>query len=215
MVEITEQALKKIKDFHYREGARLVLFGEAHGMLQETKIQEKILEIFPCDVFMYEMLEDKFLITKKEQEDFLSKQDQEDFSIISKNQELKPTILLAKKFNLPLIGCDLKNMGRKDTNFQDENSKEEQELMRGRELIQFQRIKQEMDKGKRVFASVGIYHILPRSKLIKNLKKEKVLIVYPIFKSGEIFGYKQYFNLEEVEYTTKEIWGYLEDESKN
>ena len=210
MVSINNKELKNLIE---KNNPNLILFGEAHGLLQETKIQEKILEIFPCDVFMYELLENQTLSTKQEQENFLSKPDQEDFSIISKNKDLKETVNLAKKFNLPLMGCDLENMGRKDTIFREREltieEQEEEKLMKKRELVQFEKINKQLNSGKKVFASVGIYHTLPRSELIENLKDKKVLIVYPIFKEGEIFGYKQEFDLEEVVYTTKSIQEYL------
>jgi len=217
MVSINNQELQNLITDN---NPTLILFGEAHGLLEETKIQEKILEVFLCDVFMYELLENQTLSTRQEQEEFLSRSDQEDFSIISKNKDLKETVDLAKKFNLPLIGCDLENIGRKNTIFREreltlEEQEKEEQLMKKRELVQFEKINKQLESGKKVFASVGIYHILPRSELIKNLKDKKVLIVYPIFKDGEIFGYRQDFDLEEVVYTTKKIQEYLKDEPRN
>jgi len=211
MVAINTIKLRKLID---KINPKLILFGETHGLLNETKIQEEILKNFKCDVFLYELLEDKELLSNESQENFILKPDEENFSLISKNKDLKDTIKLAMKFNIPIKGCDIKNMGREDTLFRErelteKEEKEEDKLMIRRELNQFNKINEELLKNKKVFALVGIYHILPRSELIKNLVGRNIIIIYPIFKDGEQFGYRIEFNLDEIIYTSKTLKEYL------
>jgi len=211
MVAINTIKLRKLID---KIKPNLILFGESHGLLNETKIQEEILRNFQCDIFLYELLEDKKLLSKESQENFILKPDEENFSLISKNKDLKDTIKLAMKFNIPIKGCDIKNMGRENTLFRErelteKEEKKEEELMIRRELNQFNKINEELFKNKKVFTSVGIYHILPRSELIKNLVGRNIIIVYPIFEDGEQFGYRIEFNLDEIIYTSKTLEEYL------
>jgi len=212
--------LQKLNEYIKENEIKLVLFAETHGFLDETPIQKEILDNTKFDAVLYELLEDKELLSEEDFKRFLSKEDEENFSIISKYKELKPTIILARENNLPIIGCDLKNTGRTDTSFRtkefnDEELKEDERLMKRREEKQYQVIHRFLKKDKKIFATIGLYHLLPDSYLIKNLSKIKFIIVYPEFKSGEKFGQRVDFDKEEVYHKIKTSNEYLEDEIKN
>lgn len=130
----------------------------------------------------------------------MSKNDSKEFSIISTFGEIKPTIRLANKYNVPVIGCDIKNMGRKDIKFRTkknwtkEEKEEEEELHKKRELYQKEIIEKVMQKtNKLIFVSIGLYHLRQSSELIKHLKKYNFVIVYPT-----INGNKDFENISDI-----------------
>ncbi len=209
MIKIEINGLESLDDlpkYLEKNNINLVLFAETHGFIDETNIQMKILQNIKVDVILYELLEDKSLSSQEEKEEFLLREDEEPFSIISKNKELKNIIKLANDFNVPIIGCDLKNTGRLDNSFltKEEWSKEENEaeenLMKKRELVQYKKITEYLDIKKRVFASIGLYHLRKESLLIESLKEENFIIIYPCLKSGKKFGESMDFDKKDVYY---------------
>lgn len=223
MIKIEIKGVKNLQELERyikNEKIKLVLFAETHGILDETSIQKEILKNLKFDLFIYELLEDKKLISNNDFEDFLLKDSEKDFSIISKYGELKPTIRLAKENNLAIIGCDLKNTGRTNTNFRvkefsEEDLKEEEKLMEKREAVHYKTIFKYLNKNKRIFASIGLYHLLPKSYLMNQLYTAKFVIIYPEFKSGEKFGERTEFNKQEVHYKLNTGEEYLKYENKN
>jgi hypothetical protein len=199
---------------------KLVLFAETHGFLDEMEIQKEVLDNVKFDIILYELLEDKKLISKEDFEKFLLNLDKKDFSIISKYGDLKPTIILARDHNLPIVGCDLKNTGRINVDFRtkeftEKDIKEEEELMKKREKKQYQTILKFLLEDKKIFASIGFYHLLPNSYLMKKLSKNKFIIIYPEFKSGEKFGERIEFDKEEVYHKIRNNKEYIEDDIKD
>lgn len=165
----------------------LVLFGETHGYLDEDHIRERALKKLKPDYILYELLENKMLRTQQEKSTFLDQPDEKQFSIISTYGELKTLVGLGLELSIPIIGCDLKNTGRKSTEFKED----EQELMKKRQKHQYNIIKDYASKGT-VFVSIGIYHLFPQSKLIQNLKKseQRFTLLLPFDKEGNVFGTK-------------------------
>ena len=151
---------EELADFIRSKNIRLILFAETHGFLNEIPIQKKIIQSANPDFFLYEMLEESKILNIEDAQRFLSKPDNKDFSVISTYKELKPTIRLAKSFNLPIIGCDIKNMCQKDKSWLKKKfSREEvKALIKKRELRQSKIINQYTSKGM-VFASLGAYHL--------------------------------------------------------
>ncbi len=185
--------LSNLKNFINQNKIKLILFSETHGFLNEIPIQEKILEKINFKYFLYELFEDKKITSPKEFEKHLKNNDEDSFSIISNYGELKPTISLAKKFSMQLIGCDLKNTGRNNTNFRakknwsKEDLKKEEILFKKRELKQKETIDKYLKKGK-VFASIGTYHLRKKSYLMNSIRDYNFIIIYPKLKGGKIFG---------------------------
>ncbi len=193
--------LENISNYIKKNRIRIVFFAETHGLIPETEIQEKIISKVNPHYFLYELLEEEKIDSKQGYEGFLSKKDDEDFSIISKFKDLKPTILLAKKFGIPIVGCDIKDMLRKDTNFREKRNISEAE-MKNEETIMIKREKKQIEiinyylnskKDSLLFVSLGIYHLRKESFVLKNVKSN-YLLIYPVFDGKEI---------DEVEYPTK------------
>jgi len=209
--------LDNLKEFIDGDKINLVLFSETHGFLKEISIQEKILEKIDFGYFLYELLEDKKIVLPEEFKNYLNADDKDSFSIISKYGEIKPTIFLAKKLGMPIIGCDLKNTGRDNTNFRTKKdwSKEDLEkekiLFKKRELKQKKIIDKYLEKGK-VFASIGVYHLRPKSFLMKSIRNYHFIIIYPKLKGGKIFGRSMNFEKEEVFFEVKLGKDYLKNE---
>ena len=180
--------VKELADFVRANRIRLILFAETHGFLNETPIQKKIIQSTNPDFFLYEMLEERKLLNNKETKIFLSKPNNENFSVISTYGELKPTIELANRFNLPIIGCDIKDMCQKDKNWLKKKfSREEaRTLIKKRELRQSNVINQYTSNGL-VFASLGAYHLRKGSITISNLREKNFIIVSPSFRGKEAF----------------------------
>ncbi len=192
---------------------KLIIFGETHGALEDTKIQEKIISAIKPNYFLYELLEDKSLPTIKEIKDFLNKKDNEDFSIISKYKDLKPTILLAQSKNIPLIGCDIKNLGRKNTDFRSikiitsKIAKKEEDLLKLRENRQGEVILDHLNKSNILFVSVGAYHLRKDSYLLNNLSKVRYIKVYPSIFGQPLFEPPSKKDLEDLKWVFEEVNG--------
>ncbi len=180
--------IKKLSDLKHLP-TRLILFGETHGFLNDLKIQESLIKILKPKYYLYELLEDKSVLNESDFKNFLSKPYSKDFSIISTFGELKPTIKLAKKYDMKAIGIDLRNMGRANKTFLQKEkltNKEkefEKRLMNEREEYQAKCIKKYMLKDSRaIFVSLGAYHVRRFSRVLYYLKQEKFLLCYPTLK---------------------------------
>ena len=106
--------INKLGDFMRSHNIKLILFGEYHGFINQIQIQRKIIKNVKPNFFLYEMLEEKKILNDETAKKFLDKPNNKDFSVISTYGQLKPIIKLARSFDLPLIGCDIKNMFCKD-----------------------------------------------------------------------------------------------------
>ena len=216
--------IPNVKDFEdlqrliEQKKIKLILFTETHGFIEESQIQEKILEKLDFESFLYELLENKKIVFKEDFEKYLNEKDEKEFSIISKYGELKPTISLAKKFNLPLVGCDLKNTGRKNTDFRTKKDWSEKDLEKEEILFQKREKKQKeiidlyLKKGS-VFASIGAYHLRPESHLMKSLKGKHFIIFYPKLKGNKKFGETMNFKKEDVFFQVKLGEEYIKNEA--
>ena len=182
------QNIKNLRKFIALHNIKLILFAETHGYLNEIPVQRKIIQNTKPDLFLYEMLEENKILNNKKAQTFFNELDNKDFSVISTYKELKPTIRLASKFNLPIIGCDIKNMCQKDKNWLKKkfSREESRELIKKRALRQSKIIHQYTKKGI-VFASLGAYHLRKGSITTSNLKEKKFIIVYPSFGGKETF----------------------------
>lgn len=198
----------KLRQILNRKDINLIIFGETHGFLEDNQVQKKIIEIFKPDLFLYEMLEESKLESEDEQNIFLNEPDSKEFSIISIYGELKPTIRVAKNFNLPIIGNDVKNMGRVDRSFSTrtelsrEEIKSEEEILSKRELKQMSILK-DLSKKKKIFATTGAFHIREDSPLLKI--QGNYLIVYPAYLGEQIFEPPENFDEKKVTIEVREI----------
>lgn len=182
---------------------KLVLFGEYHGFLNQILIQKKIIQIVRPDFFLYEMLEDCKVLNEKDAKKFLSKPDSKDFSFISTYGQLKPIIRLARSLNLPIVGCDINNMGvNKDWREKKFSNKEGNRITKKRELQQVKIINKYISKGL-VFALLGDYHLRKNGLVWSKLKEKKAIIVKPLFKWSERFNSPSKFRNSEISYTIK------------
>lgn len=187
-LDLDNQNLKK---FIESNKIKVILFAETHGFLDELPIQDKIISEVSPKFYLYEMLEEEELINKEKQLSFLSEKDEKDFSIISKFGELKKVIRLALKYNLKLVGCDIKNMCRKDKDFLKQKTLtseeiKEEEILRKRELHQKEIIEKcSIKSDKPVFVSLGAYHLRKDSPL---MLLDNFIIIVPLFDGEQIFG---------------------------
>jgi len=182
---------------------KLVLFGEYHGFLNQILVQRKIIQSVRPDFFLYEMLEEYKVLNEKDAKKFLSKPDSKDFSFISTYGELKPMIRLARNLNLPIIGCDIKNMGvDKDWREKKFSNKEANRITQKREFRQAKIINKYVSKGL-VFALLGDYHLRNNGLVLSKLKEKKVIIVRPLFKWNERFNNPRKFKNYEISYVIK------------
>src|SRR3989344_5733683 len=175
------KTLKDVKKFMELNKVKIIFFAETHGILDESMVQDKIVSQLKPTCYLYELLEEEKLISGIDFIKFLEKNDSERFSIISSFGELKPTINLAKKYNLPLIGCDIKNMYRKNKDFLKEIDKtEEERIMLNRERKQVEVIKKSLiQDGIPIFVSVGAFHLRKDSLLFKETELNHI-VVYPL-----------------------------------
>lgn len=190
--ENKELNLENIKEYINKNNIKVIFFAETHGMVDELRIQEKIIEYSKPDFYLYELLEEDKLISEEDFKNFLSREDNEDFSIISQISDLKPTVKIAKKFNIPLIGCDIKNMLRKDTKFRELNKisnsklKKEEGIIKKREEKQIEIINKYLNfKTNLLFVSLGAHHLRENSPVLKSVRSN-YLIVYPLFNGRKI-----------------------------
>ncbi|MAG50082.1 hypothetical protein CL621_00385, partial [archaeon] len=120
--------IEKLKEILREKKINLIIFGETHGFLDDDKIQEEIIQYFKPTIFLYEMLEETKLLTTDKQKEFLKESNEKDFSVISTFGELKKTINLATKYNLPIVGNDIKNMCRENKDFLKKTELSEEEI---------------------------------------------------------------------------------------
>lgn len=191
------KSLNKLRKYIFANKIDVVFFGETHGILDELKIQEKIISIIKPTCYLYELLEEEKLVNKKDFHKFLARKDFERFSVISKVKELKPTVLLAFKFNLPIIGCDIKNMCRKSTDFLREvDFKEEEIIMLKREKKQNSVIKKSLKIYNRpIFVSLGVFHLRKDSFTFNNIKK--FIKIIPLI-NGKNLEELTNFNIQDI-----------------
>jgi len=208
-LKIKIKGLKRINnlgDFIRAHKINLVLFGEYHGFINQIQIQKEIIKSVKPDFFLYEMLEEKKILNDKDAKKFLDNPNDKDFSVISTYGELKPIIKLARIFNLPVIGCDIKNMSCKDKNWMKKKFSLEKEkiITKKRELRQSKVINEYTSKGL-VFALIGDYHTRRNSLVLSKLKEKRFILVRPSFKWTERFNHKKKFDNSEVSYIVKLI----------
>lgn len=205
------KTLEDVSEFIKLNKIRLILFAETHGILEELKIQDRIITILKPTSYLYELLEEEEITSENDFIEFLKKKDSERFSIISSFGELKPTIQLAKKYHLPVIGCDIKNMLRKNNDFLKEtNIKKEEKIMIKREEKQSEVIKESLKQyGSPIFVSLGAFHLRRNSPLFKNIKMNSIIIRLLINKK-ELNNLGKNFNIKNA----KEIT-YLIEFNKN
>ena len=203
-------SLEKIKN----KSPCIILFGETHGFFNDIEVQKKMIENTNPKYYLYELLEDKKIISEEEFKDYLSKNDEERFSIISTYGEIKPIIKLAQQFKLNLIGCDIKNMGRINADFLKKNKltpKEEKfeiDLLEKREKHQAKIIAHYLKFKENIFVSLGAYHLRKESEIFKNIKKE-FIICYPTWKGQQKFEPSEEMKEEEIIYIVEEGKSYL------
>ena len=151
------------------------------------------------------MLEEDKILNDKEAKKFLSKLDDEDFSSISTYGQLKPMIRLARSFDLPIIGCDIKNMGVNKGWRKKKFSREEaKRITNKRELRQAKIINKYISKGL-VLGLLGAYHLRKNSAVLSKLRVKKFIIIKPLFKWKEKFNYPERFKNSEISYVIKLI----------
>jgi len=183
---------------------KLILFGEYHGFLSQIQVLRKIIQSAQPSFFLYEMLEEGKILNEKDTKKFLDKSDSINFSFISTYGDLKPIIKLARNFNLPIIGCDIKNMGCKDKDWRKKkfSNEEEKKITDKRELRQVKIINRYTSKGL-VFGLLGDYHLRKNSLVLSKLRDKKAVIVKPLFKWKERFNHPGGFNDSEISYIIK------------
>ncbi len=206
-IKVKIRGLKEINEignFIRSHNIKLVLFGEYHKFINQIQIQREIIKNVKPDFFLYEMLEEKKILNDEDAKKFLKNPDDKDFSVISTYGELKPIIKLARSFHLPIIGCDIKNMGCKDKNWSKKkfNLEEGKIITQKRELRQSKVINEYISKGL-VFALLGDYHVRKNSLVLSKLKTKKFIIIKPAFKWTERFNHKKKFKNSEISYVVR------------
>ncbi len=182
-----------------------VLFGEYHGFINQIEVQKRVIRAVKPDFFLYEMLERRNILNDKKAKEFLSKPDDKDFSVVSKYGQLKPIVKVARSFGLPIIGCDLKNMGvNKDWRNKKYSNEETNKITKKRELQQAKIINQYSSKGL-VFALLGNHHIRKNSALWSKLNEKEVIVIMPGFKWEKRLENKNKFKDSEISYIMKVI----------
>src|SRR3989338_300361 len=205
--------LRELTNFIRNQKIKLVLFGEYHGFVNQIDVQKAIIKKVKPYFFLYEMLEEKKILNDREANKFLSTPDKDDFSVVSNYSQLKPIIRLCRRFGLPIIGCDIKNMCIKDKNWSKMSHKEriatfsneEGERMENkRELRQAKVINEYTSKGL-VFAVLGTYHARRNSLVLSKLREKQAIVIRPAFKWKERFNHKEKFKDSEISYIVKLI----------
>jgi hypothetical protein len=195
--------ISSLKEFVKLNNIKLVLFGEYHGFFKQIQVQREILNRISPDFFLYEMLEDNKILSDKDAKKVLSKPNKKNFSVVSTYGQLKPIIKLARSFNLPIIGCDIKNMGA-DKNWRGKkfSEKEAKFITKKRELQQAKIINQYTSKGL-VFALVGEYHLRKNSPIFTKLRVKKAILVRPSFKWKDELSYVENIKKSDIAYSIK------------
>ncbi len=191
----------------------IIIFGETHGFVKdEVKHIKYLVKLFEPKLILYELLENKKLLILRDIDKFLSNSDNKEFSLISKYGELRDVITIAKKNNIPIIGCDLKNMGRKnkfliDKELSKKELKEEKEILDKRESHQIKIIKNQLNNYKNIFVILGAWHIRKGSQIIKNFKNG--IVVFPTYNESSNFSPKDIKNFSKVVYNLVDINRYF------
>ncbi|MEK6861827.1 MAG: hypothetical protein AABY07_07720 [Nanoarchaeota archaeon] len=181
---------------------KIIFFAETHGILDELKIQEKIISKLKPTRYVYELLEEGKITSEKGFKKFLDNKNSKRFSVISSYGELKPTVRLAKKYHLPMVGCDVKNMYRTKRNFLSDINTNEEEIMRKREERQAKVIKESLNcYGFPIFVSVGAFHLRKNSLIFKKIKSN-FIIVYPLIDKKELHNLPENFNIKKAKNIT-------------
>src|SRR3989344_961151 len=203
--------IDSLGEFIRANNIKLVLFGEYHGFLNQVHVQRKIIQNVKPDFFLYEMLEEDKILNDKGAKRFLGKPDNKDFSFISTYGDLKPIVRLAREFNLPIIGCDIKNMCITDKGWSKRSHKEiiatfsheeGKKMTHKRELRQSKVINKYTSKGL-VFGVSGCYHVRKNSQVLSKLRDKNAIIVKPLFKWKEKFNHRKRFKNSEISYIIK------------
>lgn len=193
------KTLEDLRDFIKLNDIDIIFFAETHGLLDELKIQENIIAVLKPTCYLYELLEEKKIISDNDFIEFLKKKGSERFSIISSFSELKPTIQLARKYNLSIIGCDISNMCRKNKDFLKKNNAcEEEKIMFEREKKQSKVIKESLIQYKcPIFVSVGYFHLRKDSQIFKEIKSNYI-IIYPLVDKRRLEDLEENFNIDNI-----------------
>ena len=69
------KTLKDVRRFIDLNKIRIIFFAETHGILDELKVQDKIIAVFKPTCYLYELLEEETIISKKEFIGFLERDD--------------------------------------------------------------------------------------------------------------------------------------------
>lgn len=212
-IQIKVNGINSLEEIKNKNPA-LILFGETHGFFNDLEVQKEIIEKANSKLYLYEMLEDKKITSKEEFNEYLSKNDKEKFSVISSYEEIKPVIKLAEKMKLKIIGCDIKDMGRENTDFlkktelTPEEEKFETDLLEKREKHQAEIIKEYANSTENIFVSLGAYHLRKDSEIFKNITNE-FIICYPVWKGQQEFGPLEGMKEEDITYVIEEGKTYL------
>ena len=171
--------------------SEIILFGETHGFVKnELKYIEKAIKKFKPEIILYELLENKKLDNIAKINSFLKSPDGSKFSLISFYREIKGVVKLSKKYKLPIIGCDLKNMGRNkpvpiNKKLTKKQIKAEEKILKKREKHQVKVIKTALREYKRILVVIGAYHLRKNSRLRKIWGSK---IILPKYKGKEMFS---------------------------
>jgi len=204
-----ERLKSKLTEILGKKRTKLILFGETHGFLDDVAILDELIEIFRPTIFLYELLEETKLISINEQKEFLNQPDEKDFSFISTFGELKKTVELAIKYNIPIMGNDIKNMCRKNKDFLKKTKlneveiKNEEEILLKREKRQAEKIIDFIKHGENILTTTGTFHLREDSILL-NIN-ENYLIIYPAYEGKQLFEPPEDFNIDKVTLEIKEI----------
>src|SRR3990167_6375863 len=170
---------------------RIIFFGDTHGFAhRELDYLERTIKKFEPEIIFYELLENKNLDNLEKINSFLKSPENKKFSLISSYGELKGVIKLAKKYELSIIGCDLKNLGRNkpipiNKKLTKKEIQMEAKILKKREKHQVKIIKMALKEHKIILVIVGAYH-LRKSSPLRKMKNSR--IVLPTYKDKEIFS---------------------------
>ena len=183
---------------------RIIFFGETHRFApKELDYIERTIKKFKPEIILYELLENKNLDNLEKINSFLKSPENKKFSLISSYGELKGFVKLAKKYKLPIIGCDLKNLGRNkpipiNKKLTKKEIRMEEKILKKREKYQTRFIMRISEKYHTALIIVGAYH-LRRNSPLRKIKNSKIIL--PKYKGKEIFSPKGIKNLNKVYYS--------------
>ncbi|HVY01142.1 MAG TPA: hypothetical protein VHA12_00040 [Candidatus Nanoarchaeia archaeon] len=191
----------------------IILFGNTHGFIDDLSIQEMLIDLFKPKSYLFELLEDKNLFNLKEITDFLKRNKDEYFSITTKNSQIQEVVSRLMNHNLQFIGCDLKNLGRKNkeelirTSLTKEEEEYEEQLLKKRETVQAKKVISVINSTKKpVFLSVGAYHLREFSYLLQELKGHSLFVAQPFYEDEALFEPKENIIKENIKYKIKKIF---------